>query len=119
VPEIIDVISSWRLIHIYCFVVQSGKGKVAAKTTKDTKKVAAAPVANPLFQSKPKSFRIGGDVRVRPFSFGCDFRALYLILWLLRALDVISPVSSDGPTMCASRDKRRLVKLNRVLNELN
>lgn len=41
----------------------SGKGKVAAKTTKDTKKVAAAPVANPLFQSKPKSFRIGGDVR--------------------------------------------------------
>ncbi len=40
--------------------------KVGAKPT--GKKVKAPSVANPLFPSRPKSARIGGDIRVRAFS---------------------------------------------------
>lgn len=41
-------------------MVQAPTKKVAAPA----KKSKTATVANPLFQSKPKSFRIGGDLRV-------------------------------------------------------
>lgn len=36
----------------------AGKGKGVA-----AKKAPAAPVENPLFPSRPKNFRVGGDVR--------------------------------------------------------
>jgi hypothetical protein len=38
--------------------------KTTTKVVKSAKKTKTATLANPLFVSRPKSFRIGGDIRV-------------------------------------------------------
>lgn len=46
------------------------------KTTVPAKKVKAPTQANPLFPSTPKSFRIGGDLRVSYMRFFVLFSSL-------------------------------------------
>jgi hypothetical protein len=59
------------------------------------KKTKSATVANPLFQSKPKNFRIGGDLRV---SSGCRLLVRY------GAVTLVSVRSAEGPRYVQIRE---------------
>ena len=53
------------------YILKPPKKPVSAAVPAKKGKVSTAPAANPLFAARPKSFRVGGDIRVSIFQFLC------------------------------------------------